>query len=68
MDPATLPVKVTAPTELLHCVPVMALAVKVGIAFTVNVIEETALAHVPNPVAVRVMVMAPVVVGVKVGF
>jgi hypothetical protein len=35
---------------------------------TVNVIEETALPQFPNPVAVNVTVIAPVVVGVKVGF
>ena len=66
--PVPVPVRVTAPTDALHCVFVIALAVRVGAALTVKVIDETALVHVPRPVAVSVTIIAPVVVGVKVGF
>ena len=46
----------------------MPLAVRVTAVFTVKVKEEVASVQIPNPVAVKVIVISPVVVGVKVGF
>jgi hypothetical protein len=46
----------------------MPVAVSVGAWLTVNIIEEVGFEHTPNPVAVNVIVIGPVVVGVKVGF
>jgi len=67
--PATLPVSITEPTEALQLVLTILLAVRVTAGFTVNVKEETASEQASsNPVAVKVIVISPVVVGVKVGF
>ena len=59
---------VTAPIDALHCVLVITLAVSVGAELTVNVIDDTAFEQLPKPAAVKVIVIAPVVVGVNVGF
>jgi hypothetical protein len=66
--PTSLPVKTTEPTEALQLVFTSELTLRVGVEFTFKVIEETAVEHVPIPVAVNVIVIAPIVVGVKVGF
>ena len=69
--PATLPVRVTEPNELLHVVFVIALTVKVGAPLIVKSIKSDAsVQELPSLPAVKVSLTVPVkpVAGVYVGF
>ena len=69
--PATFPVRVTEPNELLHVVFAIALTAKVGVALTVKSIAFEASEQVlPSFPAVSVSLTIPVkpVAGVNVGF
>ena len=64
----SLEVRTADPAELLQVELTIEDAVKVGIVLTVRTILSETFEHDPCPVDVSVNVIAPVVVGVNVGF
>ena len=62
VEPAVM---LTAP--VLEQVDTAVPATAVGAVLIVNVFEEVALAHVPTPVAVNVMVLLPAVISAALG-